>query len=60
MDFTIDIDPNGSLTFTEEQQRRWGLEPGTTVVVRRTPIGLILFPERPTARQSLRRTHFRL
>jgi MoaA/NifB/PqqE/SkfB family radical SAM enzyme len=47
MDFTIDVDQNGSLTFTKEQQRQWGLEPGTRVIIRNTPVGLMLFPQDP-------------
>lgn len=51
MDDSVEIDPNGSLTFTKEQQRRWGLEPGTRVIIRNTPVGLMLFPQDPPLRR---------
>lgn len=44
---TLQIEPDGSLSFSESQRNRWGLAPGATVVIRQTPNGLLVFPEDP-------------
>lgn len=44
---TLQIGLDGTLSFSENQRKRWGLAPGTTVLIRRTPNGLQLFPEDP-------------
>ena len=44
---TLRIGPDGTLTFSEDQRNRWGLTPGSAVVIRQTPNGLLVFPEDP-------------
>ena len=44
---TLQIEDDGSLPFSEDQRNRWGLTPGSKVLIRQTPNGLLVFPEDP-------------
>ena len=44
---TLHLDHDGRLVFTEQLKARWGLQQGTAVLIRQTPLGLMLFTADP-------------
>ena len=44
---TLQVGPDGTLSFSEDQRNRWGLTPGSAAAIRRAPNGLLVFPEDP-------------
>jgi len=47
----LHLDSEGRLIFTDALKSRWGLKPGTALVLRQTQHGLMLFPADPPLRK---------